>query len=74
MTEKELLDSVKRDSGRNEEEIREFCERLNITLMEYRAQLDRAMIARGWLTFDSDGNRVVKIPESTVKHLKQDNN
>ena len=74
MTEKELLDSIKRDSGRDEEEIREFCERLNITLMEYRAQLDRAMIARGWLTFDLDGNRVVKIPESTVKHLQQSKN
>lgn len=46
MTKNEILESIKRDSGRTEEEIYEFCKRVNITLEQYREQLDRAIAAR----------------------------
>lgn len=59
MTQKELLDSIKQDSGRNEEEIQEFCERCNLSLQEYRDLLDRALIARGRLQIDENGKRTV---------------
>ena len=46
MTEKELLESIIRDSNRSEVEVKEFCKFHNITLEEYRRWLDRAIATR----------------------------
>lgn len=72
MTEEELLESIKHDSRRSEEEIWEFCEHNDFTLQQYRIHLDIAMISRGYLNIDADGNRIVNIPESIYKHLEDE--
>lgn len=74
MNEKELRDRIKKEIGVSDETIDNYCEAMNCTIYAYSEHVDKALIARGWLTIDSNGNRIVKIPEPTVKHLKQQNN
>lgn len=74
MTDEELRERIKKEVGVSDETIDNFCEANRCTIYSYSEHIDKAMIARGWLTFDSDSNRTVKIPKSTVMHLKQDNN
>ena len=69
MTEKELRERIKKETGVSDETIDNYCDTMKCTIYSYSDHIDKAMIARGWLTFDSNGNRIVKIPESTAKHM-----
>ena len=69
MTEKELRERIKKEIGVTDETIDNYCDAMGCTVYSYSEHIDKAMIARGWLTFDSNGERIVKIPESTVQSL-----
>ena len=46
MTREEIIDKIRKISGRTEEEIYEYCERVGISLEQYNVNIDKAIAAR----------------------------
>lgn len=62
-----LIESIKRDTGRTEQEIYDFCERCNISLEKHRENINKALEARATpyppgypkpILIDKNGNRI----------------
>jgi hypothetical protein len=62
---KKIMESLLKDTCRNEKEILEFCKFHGITLEEYRELVDRAIAARKQLVPDDYPKAKILYPSDT---------
>ena len=72
MKEKDLLESIIRDSNKDEQRVYEFCKFHNITLEEYRERLDRSIAARRKYTPNFPGKAPKGYIPEHLKHIRKD--
>lgn len=60
MKHQEIINKIRQITGRTEQEIQEYCERIGVSLEQYEEIVDRAIIARNKKTPSDYPKAIIK--------------